>query len=110
MPKERLFEFFDAEKSDLKIKNDVNGNASECEPECETVLDDFAESDTDKIGVWYRGENRNLSDVVATLRKFAAKKGYHITAFVAETGDNRKAILLTRLTESEFRAKQERTK
>ncbi len=108
IPKERLFEFFDAEKSDLKVKNDVNGNATECEPECETILDDFAESDKDKIGIWYRGENRKIADVAATLRKFAAEKGYHITASVAETSDKKEAILLSRLSETEFKAEQKR--
>ncbi len=104
MPKEKLFEFFDAEKTELMVKNDVGGNAFECAAECEGVLDDFAESDQDKVGIWYRGE-RDLVDVAASLRKFAADRGYHISASVAETSDHREAILLSRLSENEFRVK-----
>ncbi len=104
MAKDRLFEFFDTVKTELKVKNDVGGNAFECAAECESILDDFAESDQDKVGIWYRGES-DLVDVAASLRKFAANRGYHISASVAETSDHREAILLSRLSENEFRVK-----
>ncbi len=107
MPKEKLFEFFDAEKTELMVKNDVGGNAFECATECEGVLDDFAESDQDKVGIWYRGE-RNLVDVVASFRKIAVNEGYHISASVAETSDHKEAILLRRLSESEFLVTQKK--
>ncbi len=109
MEKEKLFEFFDADKTKLTPKSGASETTSEvsqkCGSECEKALDDFAETDMYKSGVWYHG-NENLTGVVAAFRKFAAEKGYHVSATVAATAEGKEAILLTRLSEAEFKQTQ----
>ncbi len=110
MEKEKLFELFDADKTKLTPKPGTSEPTSEvsqkCGSECENTLDNFAETDMDKSGVWYHG-NENLAGVVAAFRKFAAEKGYHVSAAVATTADGKEGILLTRLSEAEFKQTQE---
>ncbi len=108
---EKLFEFFDAEKTKLTVKKDVGEGAAKgnvkCATECEIALDDFAESDRNSTGIWYHGEVDKISDVVSALRKFAAEKGYHVWAEVAETTEGKEAILFRKLNEAEFKKTQE---
>ncbi len=106
MTKEKLFEFFDADRIMLTVRDVGSGNPSECS-QCEEVLDDFAESDKEKAGIWYHGNN-NMADVAASLRKFAVEKGYHISILVAATEDGKEAILLNRLNEAEFMEMQKK--
>jgi maltose-binding protein MalE len=103
MVKGSLFEFFDAEKTKLTVKKGRSKGSFKRASEYEKALDDFAESDEDAAGVWYHGEGKRLSGVAAALRKIAAEKGYHVSVAVAETADCKKAILLSKLSEADFK-------
>jgi hypothetical protein len=107
MVKRNLFEFFDAEKIKLTVIKGRNKGARKVASEYERALDDFAESDKGKTGVWYHGKSKRLSIFAAALRGFAQKKGYRVSVAVAETADGKKAILLSKLAEAEFKEMQE---
>ncbi len=104
---EKMFEFFDAEKMKLTVKEDWSKEASKFEiqdaSEYEKLLDDFAKSDKDKTGVWYYGDSSHLPSVAVALEKYAEKKGYHISVAVAKTEDGKDALLLMQLNEAEYK-------
>jgi hypothetical protein len=108
MVKGDLFELFDADKTKLIVKKTRSKGGPKRPSKYEKVLDDFAESDKDKAGVWYHGESKRLSGVAAALRKMTVEKGYHISVAMAETAHGKKAILLSKLSEPEFKEKQKR--
>lgn len=107
MTKRKLFESFEADKTVITTKKMENVNPSECSPDCEVLLDDFAASDVDKTGVWYHGEG-SVADIAAALRRFAMEKGYHILVSLAETAEGKEVILLSKMNEAEFMEAQEK--